>query len=486
MGALAIGAGVVAGVADQTNRYTDNTVAVKSAEYHRAFSEASLQYLKYLDSQGLQPSGLRVVELSEMKPVVRDAASLNALNPYNEPTCLIINSRPDPVDPTKKKTIGLVIVGGQPSNKDPKIGQRRSLVSGLAGLSVGQRSGTALRGKTWELASGVSDWQLNTRGCNNGANRVPEGGLVTDLQLMAMINDLGQQSIDESKFLHRTKQTDPRLNAMETTITMSSTVPGTANIDFIDKNDIKNVRNIDKVATIKGVGTIAGGNATVINDIKSINNTVTINGVTQINNVGQVNNVGQMTNVGSIQFNGARAITNLATINANGPAVTIGGKTTITPQGNVTASGTVTGGYLEAANQVARGTACTNQGTMALDRVTGAPVFCNRDNRWEFYAGFEVNYREAQSASPGGPAFARCAEGEILVGGGGHCKGFFPDEGAGLYHYLHFSQPQGNTWSVDCFDKRAGLSGQPPGGDATAVSVAICLRPGNSAFRRTN
>lgn len=481
LGAVAIGAGVLAGVADQTDRYLDNTRAIKAAEYHRAFSEAALKYVRYLDAQQpAQPAP--VVELTTIQVAVPEAVSLQPDNPYRERTCLLVKSGPDPLNPTKKKFTGLVIASGESSTGKPEIIQRRAVMASLAGLAVGVRNGATLHGSSWQLPNGANDWQLAAQGCNNGANKVPEGGVVTDLQLLAVLNEMPSQVIDEEKFLHRKAVPGkPWLNAMEATLTMSSTVAGGANVDLKDNNDLKNVRNIDGVKTIQNVTTIDGGNKT---NIVSINN---IQKVAKLDNVTLINNVDAMTNINSIAFNRDRAITNLATINEGGPTVTIGGKTTISNAGNVSASGTVSGGFLEATNERVAGQGCSNPGAVAVDKATGAPVFCNRDKQWSFYAGFELREVEVEGVPRGQPAFAKCdRDGEILIGGGGHCKGYFSSDGNGLFHYVHFSQPGGNTWAVDCFDKRVGLTGQPPGGDATAIARAICLKPGNNSFRKTN
>ena len=479
MGAVAIGAGVLVGVADQTDRYLDNTRAVKAAEYHRAFSEAALKYVRTLPDDPSAPS-VKVVELEVIQKSIPEAKSLLAENPYRETTCLLVRPNPDAIsDPNKDKFIGLVITSGDPSTGKPEIIQRRAVASSLAGLAVGVREGNKLRGSSWEMKDAAT-WQLDSKGCSGG-KKVPEGGLVTDLELMALLKEMpvnGPPDLDG--LLHRQYQKDkPWLNAMETTLTMSGT-EGEANIDLKSNQDLKNVRNIDSVQTIQNVTTINGGDKTNILNINNIQN------VAKLDNVTQISNVGAMTNINSIAFSGTRAITGLEAINENGRTVNIGGKTTISRDGNVNASGTVSGGFLEATTEVKEGFRCGNPGAVAVDKDTGAPVFCNRDKKWSFYAGFELRRTQGTSPTPGRPAYAKCEDDEILISGGGNCDGFYPNEGNGNFHYLHFSRPSANSWAVDCYDKRAGMNGETRGGDATAHAVAICLKPGNNSFRKTN
>ncbi|MEY3201533.1 MAG: hypothetical protein RIR70_1083, partial [Pseudomonadota bacterium] len=273
LGSVGLGAAVVAGVNDQTNRYLDNTRAAAAGEYQRLAAEAAVRFLN--DPTTPLSESATAIPWTSVTQTVPEASSITGTNVYDEPFCLIAKTIDDR---GVKRRAGILIAKKSPGMPTASDSYRRYVMINNSNVSTGMINGNkAGRSGVWE--TNLSEWDV-TNQCDGNQN----GAVVTNLDLMKTASI----SIDESKFLHRQAQSDPTLNTMETDLNMggkainnvdSITAAKTIRADqgfkvgtttVIDRDLNISAKNVTSSGNITATGSItASGNITAGDYVKS-------------------------------------------------------------------------------------------------------------------------------------------------------------------------------------------------------------------------
>lgn len=142
-----------------------------------------------------------------------------------------------------------------------------------------------------------------------------------------------------------------------------------------------------------------------------------------------------------------------------GGASSLGGDTKVS--GNITASGNINGAYFQPTSTVAVGGTCASTGLMSKDSE-GFLLSC-QSGKWERQFNPAVTIRN-DGVWAKNSDFQACNSDEVVVGGGGQCEE--PSS-----HYIHYSAPSNNGWSIDCFP-----SNPSTGVDKGSLTYAICMK----------
>lgn len=142
-----------------------------------------------------------------------------------------------------------------------------------------------------------------------------------------------------------------------------------------------------------------------------------------------------------------------------GGASSLGGDTTVS--GNITASGNINGAYFQPTSTVAVGGTCASTGLMSKDS-DGFLLSC-QSGKWQKQFNPAVTIRN-DGVWAKNSDFQACNSDEVVVGGGGQCE----EPGS---HYIHYSAPSNNGWSIDCFP-----SNPSTGVDKGSLTYAICMK----------
>lgn len=142
-----------------------------------------------------------------------------------------------------------------------------------------------------------------------------------------------------------------------------------------------------------------------------------------------------------------------------GGASSLGGDTKVS--GNITASGNINGAYFQPTSTVAVGGTCASTGLMSKDSE-GFLLSC-QSGKWERQFNPAVTIRN-DGVWAKNSDFQACNSDEVVVGGGGQCE----EPGS---HYIHYSAPSNNGWSIDCFP-----SNPSTGVDKGSLTYAICMK----------
>ena len=141
-----------------------------------------------------------------------------------------------------------------------------------------------------------------------------------------------------------------------------------------------------------------------------------------------------------------------------GGASSLGGDTTVS--GNITASGNINGAYFQPTSTVAVGGTCASTGLMSKDSA-GFLLSC-QSGKWQRQFNPAVTIRN-DGVWAKNSDFQACNSDEVVVGGGGECE-----EPGG--HYIHYSAPLNNGWSIDCYQSSSS------GTDKGSLAYAICMK----------
>ena len=248
LGSIGLGAVVLGGVVDQTNRYIDNTKASAAGEQHRLLSEAAKEYLER--EQANLGANARVISWTEVKSSSNVAGDLSGTNIYREETCFLARK-------VGNKIEGILIAKNAAASTEQAADKnlRRSMMINAGNVSMGRMdsANTASRGSVW--SKDLSSWNITSR-C--GGNQT--GAVVTNLEML--------QLEDRSELLHRKQNTDPTLNTMETAIKMGGKDienAGTVDANILSGTTINGTTIIGETVTAKTVQ-LTGPDPTVKSD----------------------------------------------------------------------------------------------------------------------------------------------------------------------------------------------------------------------------
>lgn len=141
-----------------------------------------------------------------------------------------------------------------------------------------------------------------------------------------------------------------------------------------------------------------------------------------------------------------------------GGASSLGGDTTVS--GNITASGNINGAYIQPNATAVVGGACSSTGLISKDNA-GFILSC-QSGKWQRQFNPAVTIRN-DGVWAKNSDFQACNSDEVVVGGGGECE-----EPGG--HYIHYSAPLNNGWSIDCYQSSSS------GTDKGSLAYAICMK----------
>lgn len=113
----------------------------------------------------------------------------------------------------------------------------------------------------------------------------------------------------------------------------------------------------------------------------------------------------------------------------------------ITASSNITSSGTVIGNIFQPTSVAVVGGACNSSGAISKD-VAGYTLSC-QSGKWDRQYKPSVIMRD-DGVWAANSDFQSCNSDEVVVGGGGQCED-------PAHHFIHFSAPMNNGWSIDCY-----------------------------------
>ena len=113
----------------------------------------------------------------------------------------------------------------------------------------------------------------------------------------------------------------------------------------------------------------------------------------------------------------------------------------ISASGNITASGTAKADNFQPTSTAVVGNACNYSGAISRDSA-GFTLSC-QSGKWQRQFNPTVTLRD-DGVWAANSDFQACNSDEVVVGGGGQCED--PS-----HHFIHYSAPSNNGWSIDCF-----------------------------------
>lgn len=239
----------------------------------------------------------------------------------------------------------------------------------------------------------------------------------------------------------------------------------------LEGHNINNVANLNATGNIITNGNITGKNLTATGDLNVSNNAIVGNNIEAGNNIKAKGNIGTYgydpDDIPKGWYGGLRTwdvvasgtivvltegkkatdgdymtlISQKGYINTKGSINATGDKGIITASGNITSGGTVSGNIFVPTSTAAVGGTCTTSGAISKDSE-GYTLSC-QSGKWARQYHPTVVMRD-DGVWAANSDFQACNSDEVVVGGGGQCED--PS-----HHFIHYSAPTNNGWSIDCF-----------------------------------
>jgi len=128
--------------------------------------------------------------------------------------------------------------------------------------------------------------------------------------------------------------------------------------------------------------------------------------------------------------------------------------------GNILAGGMVRADNFQPTSTAVVGGACNYSGAISRD-AAGFTLSC-QSNKWQRQFNPTITMRD-DGVWASNSDFQACNSDEVIVGGGGQCED-------PAHHFIHFSGPSNNGWSVDCFYT------DPQYKDLGTRTYALCMK----------
>lgn len=266
-------------------------------------------------------------------------------------------------------------------------------------------------------------------------------------------------------------------------------LPMTGDLNM-DGHNINNVAGLNATGNIVTSGNISGKNITATSDLNVSNNAIVGNNIEVGNNIKAKGNIGtygyEPDDIPKGWYGGLRTwdvvasgtivvltegkkatdgdymtlISQKGYINTKGSINATGDKGIITASGNITSGGVVSGNTLLPKSTVVVGSTCATIGEISKD-AEGYTLSC-QSGKWARQYHPSVTMRD-DGVWAANSDFQACNSDEVVVGGGGQCED--PS-----HHYIHYSAPINNGWSIDCFYTSSEYK------DLGSRAYALCMK----------